>query len=64
MKFILGLKLGISQIFDEKGSPVPVTLIEAGPCVITQIKTKRETDTKLFKLDLKKLKRKRKLKSP
>jgi large subunit ribosomal protein L3 len=40
MKFILGLKLGMSQIFDEKGKVVPVTLIEAGPCIVTQIKTK------------------------
>jgi len=42
MKFILGLKLRMSQIFDEKGNQIPVTLIKAGPCVVTQIKTKRE----------------------
>jgi len=42
MKFILGLKLGMSQIFDEKGKVVPVTLIEAGPCIVTQIKTKEK----------------------
>ena len=36
---ILGKKLGMSQIFDEKGNSVPVTLIEAGPCRITQLKT-------------------------
>jgi len=40
MKFILGKKLGMSQIFDEKGNVIPVTLIEAGPCSILQIKTK------------------------
>ena len=40
MKFILGRKLGMSQIFDQIGNEIPVTLIEAGPCVITQIKTK------------------------
>ncbi|HXK32045.1 MAG: 50S ribosomal protein L3 [Candidatus Nealsonbacteria bacterium RBG_13_38_11] len=39
MKFILGKKLGMSQIFDEEGKVIPVTLIEAGPCYITQIKT-------------------------
>jgi large subunit ribosomal protein L3 len=38
MKFILGKKLGMSQIFDEKGYILPVTVIEAGPCFITQIK--------------------------
>lgn len=42
MKFILGLKLGMSQLFDEKGNVVPVTLIEAGPCIVTQIKTKEK----------------------
>jgi large subunit ribosomal protein L3 len=42
MKFILGLKLGMTQIFDEKGNVVPVTLIEAGPCIVTQIKTKEK----------------------
>ena len=40
MKFILGLKLGMTQIFDEEGNVIPVTLIEAGPCTVTQIKTK------------------------
>lgn len=38
MKFILGLKLGMAQVFDEKGNAIPVTLIEAGPCIVTQIK--------------------------
>ena len=42
MKFILGLKLGMSQIFDEKGNQIPVTLIEAGPCEVSQIKTKEK----------------------
>jgi len=42
MKFILGLKLGMSQIFDEKGNVIPITVIEAGPCQITQIKTKEQ----------------------
>lgn len=36
---ILGKKLGMTQIFDEAGNAVPVTVIQAGPCVITQIKT-------------------------
>ncbi len=36
---ILGKKLGMSQLFDEKGRAVPVTLIEAGPCRITQLKS-------------------------
>ena len=35
-KGIIGRKLGMTQIFDEKGNVIPVTLIEAGPCVVAQ----------------------------
>ena len=38
-KGIIGTKLGMTQIFDEKGNVIPVTLIEAGPCVVAQKKT-------------------------
>ena len=38
-KAILGKKLGMTQIFTEDGLMVPVTVVEAGPCVITQVKT-------------------------
>ena len=38
-KGMIGKKLGMTQIFDEKGNVVPVTLIEAGPCVVAQKKT-------------------------
>lgn len=38
-KAIIGKKIGMTQIFDEKGNVVPVTVIEAGPCVVSQIKT-------------------------
>jgi hypothetical protein len=40
MKFILGKKIGMSQMFDDKGNIIPVTLIEAGPCIILQKKSK------------------------
>ena len=43
MKYILGRKIKMSQIFKEDGKVVPVTLIEAGPCAVTQIKL-LETD--------------------
>ena len=36
---ILGTKLGMTQIFDETGKAIPVTVVQAGPCPITQIKT-------------------------
>jgi large subunit ribosomal protein L3 len=39
MKAIIGKKVGMSQIFDENGNVIPVTVIEAGPCVVTQKKT-------------------------
>jgi len=42
MKFILGKKLGMSQIFDKQGNVIPVTIIEAGPCFVTQIKDERD----------------------
>ena len=42
-KGIIGRKVGMTQIFDEKGNVIPVTVIEAGPCVVAQVKT-NETD--------------------
>jgi len=42
MKFILGKKIGMTQIFNKGGQVIPVTLIEAGPCQVVQIKTKEK----------------------
>ncbi len=42
-KAILGTKLGMTQVFDDENRIVPVTVVEAGPCTITQVKTV-ETD--------------------
>ena len=42
MKAILGKKLGMTQIFAEDGRVIPVTAIEAGPCVIVQVKDKEK----------------------
>jgi len=39
VKAIIGKKAGMTQIFDEKGKVIPVTVIEAGPCVVVQKKT-------------------------
>ena len=39
IKGILGVKLGMTQVFDENNKVIPVTVIEAGPCVVTQIRT-------------------------
>ena len=38
-KGIIGKKLGMTQIFDEAGNVIPVTVLEAGPCVVAQKKT-------------------------
>ena len=38
-KTLLGRKIGMSRYFLEDGTNVPVTIVEAGPCVVTQIKT-------------------------
>jgi len=38
MKGLIGKKVGMTQIFDEAGSALPVTLIEAGPCYVTQVR--------------------------
>jgi large subunit ribosomal protein L3 len=39
IKGVLGTKLGMSQVFDAEGRMVPVTVIEAGPCVVTAVRT-------------------------
>lgn len=43
MSGLIGKKIGMTSIFDEAGKNIPVTIIEAGPCVVTQIRTK-DTD--------------------
>lgn len=39
LKGLIGKKIGMTQIFDETGAAVPVTVIEAGPCYVTQVRT-------------------------
>ena len=39
MRGLIGKKIGMTRIFDEDGSAIPVTIVQAGPCVVTQIKT-------------------------
>ena len=39
LKGLIGKKIGMTQIFDENGVVVPITLIEAGPCYVTQVRT-------------------------
>lgn len=56
---ILGTKLGMTQIFDEAGKAVPVTVIQAGPCVITQVKTKETDGYNAIQVGFKEVKAKR-----
>ncbi len=42
IKFILGKKLGQSQIFSQNGQTIPITIVEAGPCLVTQVKSKEK----------------------
>ena len=40
MKGLIGKKVGMTQVYDDKGILIPVTVIEAGPCVVVGVKTK------------------------
>ncbi|PKL72368.1 50S ribosomal protein L3 [Candidatus Kuenenbacteria bacterium HGW-Kuenenbacteria-1] len=42
MKFILGKKIEMSQIFDEQNNVVPITILQAGPCVVIQVKNQEK----------------------
>lgn len=59
MKGILGKKVGMTQVFDESGEVVPVTIIEAGPCFVTQKKTVEQDGYAAIQLGFKEVKPKR-----
>lgn len=63
MKFILGKKIKMSQIFDKEGNVIPVTLVEAGPCFVTQIKTKEKEGYEAIQIGFERLKEKKVTKS-
>ncbi len=48
MKAIIGKKVGMSQIFDENGHVIPVTVIEAGPCTVVQKRLPKRKATTRF----------------
>lgn len=62
MKFLIGKKIEMSQIFDEKGNLIPVTLISAGPCVILQKKTKENEKYDAFQIGFEKIEKINKIK--
>ena len=49
-KGIIGKKIGMTQIFDEKGNMIPVTVVEAGPCAVVQKKTTENDDYEAVQL--------------
>jgi len=57
MKGILGKKVGMTQIFSEDGRIVPVTVIEAGPCKVVQLKTKEKDGYISFQLGFDEIKK-------
>ncbi len=59
MAGILGYKIGMTQIFDEDGLVVPVTVVKAGPCYVTQIKTKENDGYDAVQLSFGEIKEKR-----
>jgi len=59
MKGILGKKVGVTQIFDETGNIIPVTVIEAGPCFVTQVKTEERDGYQAIQLGFEEIKPKR-----
>lgn len=63
MRGILGTKVGMTQIFDETGEVVPVTVIEAGPCYVTQVKTEKKDGYNAIQIGFQHIEE-RKLKKP
>jgi large subunit ribosomal protein L3 len=62
MKCILGKKIGMSQLFDKDGKVAPVTLIEAGPCKVTQVKTKERDGYEAIQIGFEEIKNPKKIK--
>jgi len=62
MKFILGKKLRMGQLFDEKGAVIPVTLIEAGPCYVLQKKNKEKDGYEAIQVGFEKIEKQNKIK--
>ncbi|MDD2909523.1 MAG: 50S ribosomal protein L3 [Candidatus Pacebacteria bacterium] len=63
MKYILAKKIEMTQMFDEDGKVVPVTLVLAGPCEILQLKTKESDGYEAVQIGFEKLKEKKVTKS-
>lgn len=58
LKALIGRKIGMTQIFDESGRHVPVTVLQVGPCVVTQVKTDQTDRTPAVQIGFDERKRK------
>jgi large subunit ribosomal protein L3 len=59
LKGLIGKKIGMTQIFDENGTAIPVTIIEAGPCYVTQIRSEQNDGYSAVQLGFEEVKPKR-----
>jgi large subunit ribosomal protein L3 len=59
VKGLLGIKVGMTQVFDEQGVVTPVTVIKAGPCYVTQIKTEKTDGYEAIQVGFEEVKEKR-----
>jgi len=64
MTGILGRKLGMTQVFDENGRLWPVTVVEAGPCGIVQIKTKENDGYESVKMGFQEVRKENRVDRP
>ncbi len=64
MMGIIGRKLGMTQIFNEDGTIVPVTLIKAGPCCVIQVKTSDRDGYEAVKLGFEEIKKEKRINRP
>ncbi len=62
-KGIIARKIGMTQIFDEEGKSIPVTVLRAGPCVVTQVRTMENDKYAAFQLGFEKIRAKLKSKA-
>ncbi|MEW6107995.1 MAG: 50S ribosomal protein L3 [Nitrospirota bacterium] len=64
MTGILGKKLGMTQVFDENGKMWPVTVVEAGPCCVIQVKTKENDGYEAVKIGFPEVKKEKRINKP
>lgn len=61
---ILGRKLGMTQVFDESGRMFPVTVVEAGPCCVIQVKTREKDGYEAVKIGFSEIKKEKNINKP